>query len=516
MFLIVIPLVLSAFTHLWNPIGFPGIFVDEGYYMGRAMHVLEGKGPQEESYFYDHPYFGQLFLAGVFTLIDYPSSLNPTPNSNAVHSIEMLYTVPRVLMGLLAVIDTFLVYNIAQRLHNRKVAFIASILFAVMPITWSLRWILLDTISLPLLLSSILFAVYYYNTKNQSLKGDNEKNTIQIILLSGTFLGLAIFTKIPAFTMIPLVGFLIYRKNNNNNNDNQNSKTLLAIWFIPVILIPLIWPIYSAAVSHFNKWSEGILRQINREKNHPLFDSIRYSIEIDPVLSILGIAGLVFGVVIKRNFLLLFWVIPLLVFLYLIGYVSIYHLIPLLPVFCIAAAKMINDVLCIISKKIGSIQKMLQFAIISAIAIFGFISTAMWISMNVNSAYFETVAFVARYVYDNNNNIVHTTNNNNNNNNIEITMIADPSYSWIPKHVFHLDGDYKTYYDIIPANAKKVLLIVDRFFIDALSSSNESSKQIKKIYESKSTNMIVTFGNVDEYNQISIYQHESKPGIKTN
>jgi hypothetical protein len=181
--------------------------------------------------------------------------------------------------------------------------------------------------------------------------------------LSGTFLGLAIFTKIPAFTMIPLVGFLIYRKNNNNNNDNQNSKTLLAIWFIPVILIPAIWPIYSAAVSHFNKWSEGILRQINREKNHPLFDSIRYSIEIDPVLSILGIAGLVFGVVIKRNFLLLSWVIPLLVFLYLIGYVSIYHLVPLLPVFCIAAAKMINDVLCIISNKIGSIQKMLQFAI---------------------------------------------------------------------------------------------------------------------------------------------------------
>jgi dolichyl-phosphate-mannose--protein O-mannosyl transferase len=103
------------------------MFVDEGYYMGRAMHVLEGKGPQEESYFYDHPYFGQLFLAGVFTLIDYPSSLNPTPNSNEVHSIEMLYIVPRVLMGLLAVIDTFLVYNIAQRLYNRKVAFIASI-----------------------------------------------------------------------------------------------------------------------------------------------------------------------------------------------------------------------------------------------------------------------------------------------------------------------------------------------------------------------------------------------------
>jgi hypothetical protein len=28
--LLAIPLVLSAFTHLWNPLGFPDIFYDEG------------------------------------------------------------------------------------------------------------------------------------------------------------------------------------------------------------------------------------------------------------------------------------------------------------------------------------------------------------------------------------------------------------------------------------------------------------------------------------------------------
>ena len=74
--LLIATLALSAFTHLWNPTGFPDVFYDEGIYMRRAMHVLEGLGPQERT-FYDHPYFGQLFLASVFWLSGYPDSVNP-------------------------------------------------------------------------------------------------------------------------------------------------------------------------------------------------------------------------------------------------------------------------------------------------------------------------------------------------------------------------------------------------------------------------------------------------------
>ena len=65
-------------------------------------------------------------------------------------------------MGLLAVLDTFLVYKISDRLYDRKVAFVASIFFAVMPMTWMLRRIYLDSILLPFLLSSIFFALYYF------------------------------------------------------------------------------------------------------------------------------------------------------------------------------------------------------------------------------------------------------------------------------------------------------------------------------------------------------------------
>jgi hypothetical protein len=64
--LLSIPLILSAFTHLFNPVGFPPLHSDEGHYMRRAMQVLKGMGPQESPktypHPYDHPYFGQLLL----------------------------------------------------------------------------------------------------------------------------------------------------------------------------------------------------------------------------------------------------------------------------------------------------------------------------------------------------------------------------------------------------------------------------------------------------------------------
>ena len=88
---------------------------------------------------YFYPYFGQLFLATIFRIIDYPDLLVHLAAQNNSYFIEMVYLVPRVLMGILAVVDTFLVYKISERRYGRNVAFIASILFAVMPMTWFLR-----------------------------------------------------------------------------------------------------------------------------------------------------------------------------------------------------------------------------------------------------------------------------------------------------------------------------------------------------------------------------------------
>ena len=406
----------------------------------------------------------------------------------------MLYLVPRILMGILAVADTFLIYKIAEICYNRNVAFIASILFAVMPMTtWLLRRVWLEPIQLPLILSSILFAVYYakdsakkrHRNKN---KNENKGRRILSILLSGVFLGLAIFTKIPAFTLIPLVGFLSYQ------NNDRNLKALdygFSCYFDSASLARIMPHIM---VSSICGWMEYCGRHIRGVQT--LFYSLKYDFQIDPVLLLLGIAGLVF-VAIKRDLFLLLWTIPFLIFLYVIGFVSQWHFIPILPVACIAAARLIEYLFHITGNK--KIRKVLPFVVVLGIAIFGLSSTAaVMITSSDNSPYFEAVMFLVQFLHDND----------------KITVISNPFYSWIPLHVFHLNNEYYVDYydDIIPIYSGKALLTVDPLMLERLAH-HKAAKPIQEIYASNSTKRVAMFGG-DDYNKydkndkVSIYLYE--------
>jgi 4-amino-4-deoxy-L-arabinose transferase-like glycosyltransferase len=419
------------------------------------------------------------------------------------------------LMGLLAVVDTFLIYKIAEVRYNgnRKVAFVASILFAVMPISWLTRRIVLDSILMPFLLSAILFAVYYYNTNKNNTKNNNnnitsnnnnknKKKNTYLILLSGIFLGLAIFTKIPAFTMIPLVGFLIISAANNTNNKNQNNNNsssiirrikrlarirnttnlkALGLWFIPVILIPLIWPVYAISVGQFDSWSHGVVWQATerQEEGKTFLYLIDTFFRNDPILLVVGGIGLIFAATIKKDLFLLLWAIPFLIFIYLVGWVTHFHLITLLPVFCISAAILIIDLLSIrINKnnaKKGVKQILLPFAIISAIGIFGLLSTIMLITTNISSSQFEAAAFVAEDT-QNNSNI-----GNNDENQNDITIISSPIYSWIFKYAFHKEDVFSHIRDSSqPIRTEKIVLMVDSTYKFVLSDEGgEEQKQIE-------------------------------------
>jgi Dolichyl-phosphate-mannose-protein mannosyltransferase len=496
---------LSAFTHLWNPTGFPyGPSNDEGIYIRRAMNVLLGQGPQE-SFLYDHPYFAQIFLASALQIIGYPYSLlhSTLPNVD-VHSIEMLYTVPRVLMGLLAVVDTFLIYKIAEgRYNNKTVALIASILFAVMPTTWIARRVMLESIQLPFLLSSILFAIY--------LKGDpriNNKNII-LILLSGIFLGIAIFTKITVFSLIPLVAFLIL------TNNKKNLKTL-GLWFIPVILIPLIWPAYAISIDEFNLWLHGLYFQTHRGVQS-LFESIIYDFQIDPILISIGIFGFAFAVI-KKEFLILLWLFPFLGVLYFVGFVSYWHLLPLLPAFCIAAARLLED----LPKRITTANKvkniinnrhhhhhnhhqqlqnkllsLLPFIVTTEIVFFGFLLTTYVLIINDNLIHFKAIAFISQDL---------------NNNNNKTVLISNPFYSWIPKYVFKLNNyQIVDYYDNIPIKAQRVIFVVDSDWKEKLNN-HMIGNNMEKNFNLYGKNNITTFGDI--YDNVTIYEYDLKADSK--
>ena len=522
LFFLITPLILSAYTHLWNPLGFPvSPSYDENIYLRRTMNILDDLGPQE-SQLYDHPYFLQIFLGGILRIIGYPNSLNPVAGD--VHSIEMLYLVPRLIMGILSIVDTFLIYKITESYYNRsyknnnnniKIAFIASILFAVMPITSMIRTVWLESIQLPFLLSSILFATY---VKKGSVKegsgitnnvNKNKRNILILILtmLSGIFLGLAIFTKIPAFSFIPLASYLMFT--NISNINKTNFKTIIS-WLAPVLSIPLIWPIYALYSGHFSLWFKGIFFQTHRRVQSFLY-SIKYDfLNIDSVFMAIGFAGFIFTGVIKRDLLILLWVIPFMIFLYVIGFVSYWHFIPIIPALCIATAKMIVDLPSIViknkNKNEKNITQILPLIVTLGIAIFGVVSTTVLIAekTNANSPYFEAAAFVVKYLQDNEKN--KKANNHDNNN--KFTLISNPFYSWIPFYVFNLSYYSIDYYDSpVSVKTKKVLLVSDPVLIDRLTH-NMVDKSIKKYLYSP--DKVLTFDDKNSYtnNKVVIYIHQ--------
>ena len=443
-------------THLWNPSGFPDIFYDEGVYMRRAMHFLESLNPQEGS-FYDHPYFGQILLAGFLGATGYPGSLNPSPTSQ---SIEALYTIPRILMGILAVVDTFLIYKISENRYSRRVAFISSILFAVMPITWLTRRILLDSMLLPFLLASIYFATCVDKTSG--------KKSILLVLLSGFFLGTALFTKLPVFTMIPLVGYLVY-------SSTASKRRMLGAWFIPLILVPMIWPAYSAYLGEIGFWERDVLWQTLRQ-NAGIASILTTFFLYDPVLMLLGIAGFIYAGITRDLFLLL-WIIPFSFFLAAIGYVQYFYWIPVLPVFCIAAAKLIDKTI--------EINRKLALAAIASVVVFGFISCTLLIITNVTSAQFEAAAFVAGHLDD------------------KTTTASSPVYSWIFIYVFDNSHSLTDYRDLLfyPVETQNMLLVSDQHFQYNIGSG----KPLQDAYD-KSKSIAEFDGNVFHYD-LSLYPY---------
>jgi hypothetical protein len=249
----------------------------------------------------------------------------------------------------------------------------------------------------------------------------------------------------------------------------QSPRVLLGLWLVPVILIPMIWPVYALSIGEFRLWESGVLLQLHRI-SQPLVDSVNAFFKNDPVLFLLGIAGLGYAAL-KRDYFVLLWIIPFLIFLYIIGYVSLFHFIPLIPALCIAAARLTAELpKKIINKKV---QQALVLVVISGIAIFGLASITALLTLDLNSSHFRAAAFVAQY-------LPYTNNSEAKNN--KITIISDPFYSWIPQYVFEKNQIYKSYDNKQPVTTQKVLLIIDWGFIQVMTANDRHAEQLQSIY----------------------------------
>lgn len=484
LFLILLPLILSAFTHLWNPTNFPIPDVDENIYLGRAVRFIDTFNPNDSHY--DHPYFGQIFLAGFLYITGYQNLLN-SENMN----FEMLFLVPRIFIGILAVVDTFLIFKIGELYYSRKVGFIASILFAVMPLTLLTRWIHLDSLQLPLTLLSILFAIVYFRRPKVNAGLDNKD--IVLVLLSGIFLGLSIFTKIPSLTIIPLVGYLVFTR-------SQRNFKVLGIWFIPVLLMPLIWPMHSIIVGEFNQWLDGINAQTHRDPR-PLDITLSTWLSDHPFLFIFGLAGLIYAVI-KKDLFLVLGIIPFLVFIYFINRVVSFHLLYLIVILCISTSRLFVDTTYYVDKIskdkllrrlcLGGVSVVLAFGIT-----FGFVDTISHITQDQSSQYFMAASFVEQYLKDNNLMQINAKGHHNNNNNNNITVISDPFFTWIQKYKFHNDNFIP--YILVPEDlmlkTEKVISIIDRNFRQELEIGANLGIRLEKLISSFDTEKLATFKN---------------------
>jgi len=465
--ILIIPLLLSAFIHIWNPIGFPSPHHDEDtHYLPRALMFMKYADPQKQHPgVYHHPFFAQIFLGTIFKAIGYPQAFITTGNSD-IETIHLIYTIPRIIMGLLALVDTLLTYKISDVCYGRKVAFISAILFAVMPTTWLLRRVLLDNLLLPFLLSSLLLAIFVIKSEHKAFpKIKTSQINIIFLMTSGILLGLAIFTKIPAFTIIPLFIYLIIPRISN--------KKMIVLWLVPVILIPLIWPLHAVSLNHFDLWIEGVLWQTDRI-DQPLSASMLRFFEIDPVLFTLGIAGLAYAIL-RKDFFLLLWVIPFLIFTEIINFVSLFHLVFLLPVLCIAGAKLIFSMCNRIRQRRA--QFIVSISSVAAITIFGFTSSLILITMNLSDTLFQAASFT--------NNYLPKVDGDGSNLDNKVTVIGPVRYFWIPRDVYgKSDHYYESWeYSALPIKTKKILFIVPTGDITkSLSGKGEQSEWLRYLY----------------------------------
>ncbi|MDA7958719.1 MAG: glycosyltransferase family 39 protein [Nitrosopumilus sp.] len=409
-------LVLSSYVHVWNPAGFPDIFFDEGVYMRRAVNMIETGSPQEGG-FYDHPYWGQMVLAGVLWAAGLPEA--------AEQDLELTYMVPRVLMGALAVLDTLLIYKITEKRFGRRAAAVAAILFAVMPVTWMLRRILLDTILLPFMLSSVLLAMHSGGRRHGRL----------LVAGSAALLGLAIFTKVTAVTMIPVVGYLVYSA--------RGGRPLLG-WLGPVLAIPMAWPAAALALGQLDSWMRDVLWQAGRGSGG-MIQVVESLFRMDPVSASIAAASLAFAAY-RRDAFLLLWSVPFLVFVGSVGFLQYFHFVLVFPAAC-AAAGLAAD--CCLGRIRDRIRDPALVAAVAAAAVFGGISSGLLVSEDLTAGQFRVMGMLGENLDGG------------------ATLLAGPVYSWVASDVLGLGGVPPDYSVVLfePAPAGDLVLVADPHFV---------------------------------------------------
>jgi len=378
---------LCAYTHMWNPAGFPDLYDDESAYISRSLGALDGDVLRG----YDHPFFGQVAIAGFMAAAGYPDvGAGADPEQ-----LEKFYAVPRTFMGLLAVVGAFLVYRIADLRYGPRAALLASVMFAVMPVSLVLRHVLLDSVMLPLVLLSVFLAM-------RAAKAPDRRAAL--LVAAGACMGLALLTKVPALAALPLATGLAYAARRRIQH--------AVLYAAPAALTASAWPAAAAVAGQLPAWLDAALWQAGRT-NAGLPPALAVLFMTDPVMAVLGACGLAYALAARDRFLLL-WMLPVLAFFGLLGYVVYYHLVLLLPAACVAAAAMIDRLAGRAAPRLGGRAAL---ATAAAVAAFGLSVSGTVIHADATEAQLAAMSWVLQ------------------NHDGADTLVSNQTYGWLPSYL---------------------------------------------------------------------------------
>jgi hypothetical protein len=278
--------------------------------------------------------------------------------------------------------------------------------------------------------------------------------------------------------MIPLVLYLVYHTSISKSKVGirLGMKNMVVHWFIPVIAIPSLWPIQSIMDNQFGLWVSDVWLQSTRatEGIITIFQSF---IIVDPVLMLLGFLGIAYSIL-KKEYIITLWILPFVCFLS-IFYNQYFHLIPVIPAWCIAAAFLIDRIMSLIRNL--ATRLIIQTITFTSILLFGLISTLMIISADLSSSQFEAAVYAFNYA------LANTDRKN------DTTIISSPIYASMYTYGFHgpyaMDYLSTKFYQVL---TKKIIVISDPHYhhdiqtnmmpLDLNSGFTNMSSRMPKIF----------------------------------
>lgn len=345
-----IALLVAGLSHGINMLNYPYYESDEGTYTSQAWSLVREGTLAPYTYWYDHPPFGWMVIAGWAKML---------PNDFFTFGTSI--DTGRVLMLIVHLIATALIFYIVKRItQSNWIALFTCLFYVLSPIgIYFRRRVLLDNLMNLWLLASI--AVLY----RPVLK-------LRHFALSGLLFAASFLTKISAIFFGPALLYLIAAKRYAIHYSFR-----IITWFSVAALTISIYPIYSMLKGEFFPAENGdhvsligsFFYQMSRGNNVPFYkqgsdfmgivnDLAMRDLPYMIVLGLVIIAGIWAA---TRNLHARFFLIAIAVyFLFLIrgGVVLNFYVLPLLTFISLLAGVIVHEISLVIAKYRSTIPKL--------------------------------------------------------------------------------------------------------------------------------------------------------------